>query len=189
MDRGSAALKAQPRPLDLNGTTHIPNVSAHRPPAARNGKLISVWVALDSSCLAFSADSLSALQRDLVATKIHSTIGLAKLVEQGAQRSRYQNPHRSRKVSPLVARTRKIPPDSSRIETSKVPPPQIVNDDPLRGASAAFPIRKRCSSRLIDNAQNLQAGNSPRITGSPAVEHRQNRAGTVITASETGSPR
>ena len=86
------------------------------------GWLISVSVALESSILAFSAESL--IRWSACLSRERSTPDSFLNSETMYSIRRWSKSSPPRKVSPLVDLTSKTPSPSSRIETSKVPPPR-----------------------------------------------------------------
>jgi hypothetical protein len=90
--------------------------------AVMNGRLISVWLAEDSSILAFSAASLRRCRASLSFFRSMPLLLLELVGEVVDNRMSKSSP--PRKVSPLVDFTSKTPSPISRIEMSKVPPPR-----------------------------------------------------------------
>ena len=90
--------------------------------AERNGRLISVSLAEESSFLAFSASSLI---RCMAAASFLTSIPDSSLnLSQRKLTMRLSKSSPPRWVSPLVESTSKTPSPNSRMETSKVPPPR-----------------------------------------------------------------
>ena len=90
--------------------------------AERNGRLISVSLAEESSFLAFSASSLI---RCMAAASFLTSIPDSSLnLSQRKLTMRLSKSSPPRWVSPFVESTSKTPSPNSRMETSKVPPPR-----------------------------------------------------------------
>ena len=151
-----------------------------------NGRLTCVVIVDDSSIFAFSPASYSRWSAILSAARsmpwsflnsatIQSTIALSKLSP-------------PRWLSPFVAFTSKTPSPSSRMETSNVPPPRSKTRIVWSVASLSRPYASAAAVGSLMMRTTLR----PAILPASLVASRcalLKYAGTVTTASVTGSPR
>src|SRR5918998_114699 len=139
----------------------------------------------DSSILAFSAASWSRWRAILSAPRSTLLLSLKRLIIHSTTRESQSSPPRW--LSPEVALTSTTPSPISSRETSKVPPPRsktrIVWSSPLSSPYA---------SAAAVGSLTMRWTLSPAISPASLVAWRwasEKYAGTVITASVTGSPR
>ncbi len=153
--------------------------------AVMNGRLISYSLVDESSFFAFSASSFKRCMAALSLLRSTPSSFLNTSRKWFTMRLSKSSPPRC--VSPLVERTSNTPSPSSRIETSKVPPPRsktaifssFFESSPYANAAAVGSLIIRFTSR-------------PAILPASLVAWRcesSKYAGTVITASVTLSPR
>ena len=153
--------------------------------AVMNGRLIVVSWEFDSSTLAFSAASLSRCMA--IGSPDRSTPSLLRNCNTKWLISTWSQSSPPRCVSPLVLRTSNTPSPTSRIDTSNVPPPRsntaifslTLRSMPYASAAAVGSLMIRLTVRPAISPASLVACRCASLK----------YAGTVMTASVTGSPR
>ena len=153
--------------------------------AVTKGRFISVSVAVESSIFARSAPSLSLWSAILSVLRSMPFDFLNSSTIQSIMRRSKSSP--PRKVSPLVALTSMTPSPISRMEISKVPPPRSYTAI----FSSPFLSRPYDSAAAVGSLM-MRSTFRPAIFPASLVAWRwesSKYAGTVTTASVTGSPR
>ena len=135
--------------------------------AVMKGRLIWVSCTDDSSILAFSAASFRRCRAILSADRSTPSVFLNSVTSQSMMRWSQSSPPRW--VLPEVDFTSKTPSPISRIDTSKVPPPEVEHENGLLLVLLVEPVGEGGGGRLVDDAQHLEAGDLARLLGGGAL--------------------